>query len=256
MTADTRAKILQAAFFVLSRQGYENTSIKEIAEEAGVAQGLVHYYFKSKQHLVLAVLDEVCRVMKLYPVQGEAGARNAYDTFKTLLKDNRDTHALYLQLIAVGLHDREVGAGVLNFLSEDRAHIEELARQVLAEREVDPTPARGIAAVIEAAKANRLINSALSSGGGPTPPMSPFDFIFKSDTLMVSDPAYKDAVTASLEPIHLDPRINSLTSPYTVPPSAAQSLTSRDGHEALVLIQVLGTGQQANNTYSALRSKA
>ena len=159
MTADTRAKILQAAFFVLSRQGYENTSIKEIAEEAGVAQGLVHYYFKSKQHLVLAVLDEVCRVMKLYPVQGEAGARNAYDTFKTLLKDNRDTHALYLQLIAVGLHDKEVGAGVLNFLSEDRAHIEELAKQVLAEREVDPTPARGIAAVIEAAVLGIMIQN-------------------------------------------------------------------------------------------------
>ena len=108
---------------------------------------------------------------------------------------------------------------------------------------------------LESAKANRLINSDLSSGGGPTTPMSTFDFIFKSDTLMVSDPAYKDAVTASLEPIHLDPRINSLTSPYTVPPSAAQSLTSRDGHEALVLIQVLGTGQQAYNTYSDLRSK-
>src|SRR5437016_2841320 len=159
MAPDTRQKILQAAFTVLSRQGYENTSIKDIAEEAGVAQGLVHYYFKSKQHLVLAVLDEVCRVMKLYPVQGEAGARNAYGTFKTLLKDNRDTHALYLQLIAVGLHDKEVGAGVLNFLSEDRAHIEQLAKQVLAEREVDPTLARGIAGVIEAAVLGIMIQN-------------------------------------------------------------------------------------------------
>src|SRR5437899_12895396 len=159
MTADTRAKILQAAFTVLSRQGYENTSIKEIAEEAGVAQGLVHYYFKSKQHLVLAVLDEVCRVMKLYPVQGEAGARNAYDTFKTLLKDNRDTHALYLQLIAVGLHDREDGAGVLNFLSEDRAHIEELARHVLAERANVQAPATGIAGVVGAAVLGIMIQN-------------------------------------------------------------------------------------------------
>jgi len=42
MSADTREKILNAAFTVLSRQGYENASIKDIAEEAGVAQGLVH----------------------------------------------------------------------------------------------------------------------------------------------------------------------------------------------------------------------
>lgn len=159
MTADTRAKILQAAFAVLSRQGYENSSIKEIAEEAGVAQGLVHYYFKSKQQLVLAVLAEVCRVMKLYSVQGEAGARNAYDMFKTLLRDNRATHALYIQLIAVGLHDKEVGAGVLDFLSEDRSHIEQLAKQVFAEREADPAPAAGIASVIEAAVLGIMIQS-------------------------------------------------------------------------------------------------
>src|SRR6266851_2440966 len=61
LSSENREKILQAAFAVLSRQGYENTSIKVIAEEAGVAQGLVHYYFKSKQQLVIAVLFEVCR---------------------------------------------------------------------------------------------------------------------------------------------------------------------------------------------------
>ena len=108
---------------------------------------------------------------------------------------------------------------------------------------------------LESAQASRLLNSDLSSGGGPTTPMSTFDFIYKSNTLMVGDPAYKDAVTASLQPIHLDPRINSLISPYVVPPSSAQSLTSKDGHEALVLVQVLGTGQQALNTYTDLRSK-
>src|SRR5229473_6909341 len=108
---------------------------------------------------------------------------------------------------------------------------------------------------LESAKASRLINSDLSAGGGPVVPMSTFDFIFKSDTLLVTDPAYKDALTAALQPIHLDPRINSLTSPYTVPPSAAKSLTSKDGHEALVVIQVLGTGTQAYNTYADLRSK-
>ena len=164
MPTDNRDKILQAAFAVLSRQGYENTSIKEIAEEAGVAQGLVHYYFKTKQGLVLAVLDEVCRVMKLYATEGEAGARNAYDTFKALLKDSRATHALYIQLIAVGLHDKEVGAGVLDFLTEDRAHIEQLATQVLAEREADPSPARGIAAVIEAAVLGIMIQNLVDPG--------------------------------------------------------------------------------------------
>ncbi len=151
MPTDNRAKILQAAFTVLSRQGYENTSIKEIAEEAGVAQGLVHYYFKSKQQLVVAVLVEVCREMEIVAAEGTAGAQAAYEKFKSMLKNSRATHALYIQLIAVGLHDKEVGSGVLDFVREDRAHIERIARQVLAEREEDPRPAKAIASVLEAA---------------------------------------------------------------------------------------------------------
>ena len=148
MSADTRNKILQAAFTVLSRQGYENTSVKEIAEEAGVAQGLVHYYFKSKQVLVLAVLAEVCKTMELKGVEGEAGALAAFDNFKDLLRNQHDTNALYIQLIGVGVHDSDIGAGILDFVRRDRSHVETIAAQVLAEREMDPTPARGIASAV------------------------------------------------------------------------------------------------------------
>ena len=148
MSVDTREKILQAAFTVLSRQGYENSSIKEIAEEAGVAQGLVHYYFKSKQQLVLAVLLTVCQKMEMKDSTGEAGAITAFQNFKEMLKSAPDTHALYIQLIGVGLHDKELGLGVRDFIRGDRGHVEDLARQVLAEREADPGPARAIAGAV------------------------------------------------------------------------------------------------------------
>jgi AcrR family transcriptional regulator len=147
MSTDTRDKILQAAFTVLSRQGYENASIKEIAEEAGVAQGLVHYYFKSKQLLVLAVLNFVCQKMEL-SVEGEAGAAAAFEHAKEMLRDKRHINALYVQLIGVGVHDRVIGAGVRDFIRTDRQHAEDIARQVLAERELDPSPARGIAGAV------------------------------------------------------------------------------------------------------------
>src|SRR3989442_13113557 len=142
--ADTRAKILHAAFTVLSRQGYENSSIKEIAEEAGVAQGLVHYYFKSKQQLVLAVLAEVCREMEYWSEQGAAGAQAAYEKCKNMLKGSSGTHALYIQLIAAALHDKELAPGGLAFPPPDRTHTEGIARDVLAERETDRSPAQGM----------------------------------------------------------------------------------------------------------------
>ena len=152
MSTDTREKILQAAFTVLSQQGYENTSIKDIAEQAGVAQGLIHYYYKSKQLLVLAVLEYVCAKVEVGGgVEGEAGALQAFEQQKEVLHSSADTNALYIQLIGVGLHDSVIGAGVREFIRTERLHVEEIARQVLHERELDPTPARGIAGVVWAA---------------------------------------------------------------------------------------------------------
>jgi AcrR family transcriptional regulator len=156
--ADTRTKILEAAFNVLSRQGYENSSIRDIAEEAGVAQGLVHYHYKSKQMLVLAVLEYVCQKVEI-GVEGEAGAVAAFDQTKQMLRDSRATNALYIQLIGVGLHDPAIGAGVRNFVRGDRAHVEDIARQVLGERGLDPSPARGVAGVVWAAILGIIVQS-------------------------------------------------------------------------------------------------
>jgi len=155
---DTRTRILEAAFTVLSRQGYENSSIKDIAEEAGVAQGLVHYHYKSKQMLVLAVLEYVCDKVEI-GIEGEAGAVAALAQTKEMLRDRRATNALYIQLIGVGLHDPAIGEGVRKFIREDRAHVEDIARQVLGERQADTGPARGIAGVVWAAILGIIVQS-------------------------------------------------------------------------------------------------
>ena len=62
--AQERARqIIAAAATVFERQGYANTSMKDIAQEAGVAQGLIHYYFGTKDDLVISVLRTHCSQM-------------------------------------------------------------------------------------------------------------------------------------------------------------------------------------------------
>jgi TetR/AcrR family transcriptional regulator len=50
-------KIRNAALMLFSRQGYEGTSIGEIAALAGVAKPLIHYHFSSKEELWYSVID-------------------------------------------------------------------------------------------------------------------------------------------------------------------------------------------------------
>src|SRR5262245_15699873 len=54
---ETKAKILDAAFQRLAREGYAALSIREIAKDAGVNHALINYHFRSKDQLVIAVLD-------------------------------------------------------------------------------------------------------------------------------------------------------------------------------------------------------
>src|ERR1700730_19332662 len=54
--AGRRVQIVRAAAAVLGRQGYAETSLKDVAREAKVAPGLLHYYFDSKEDLLLEVV--------------------------------------------------------------------------------------------------------------------------------------------------------------------------------------------------------
>ena len=56
--ADNRERLIAAGYTVLSEKGYEATTVKEVAHVAGVSPGLFHYYFTSKDELLLAVLRE------------------------------------------------------------------------------------------------------------------------------------------------------------------------------------------------------
>lgn len=58
-----RGQIVAAAASVLGRQGYHDTSLKDVAREAGVAPGLLHYYFESKQELLCEVVSSLEREM-------------------------------------------------------------------------------------------------------------------------------------------------------------------------------------------------
>ena len=49
-------RILAAALRVLARNGYEKTTINEVADAANVSRGLLHYYFKDKEDMVAKAL--------------------------------------------------------------------------------------------------------------------------------------------------------------------------------------------------------
>ena len=64
---ESRERILRAALLLFSRQWYEATSIRAIAREAGISQGLMYNYFAGKEELLRAIFS-----------RGMAEARDAF----------------------------------------------------------------------------------------------------------------------------------------------------------------------------------
>jgi len=59
VTADDKPRrILDAAVRVFAAQGYDTARVGDIAEEAGVAYGLVYHYYESKEAVLEAVFRE------------------------------------------------------------------------------------------------------------------------------------------------------------------------------------------------------
>src|SRR5687768_14273937 len=78
--SDTRAKILAAAFRRLATEGYAALSVREIARDAGVNHALINYHFRSKDQLVVEVLDAANRELlqrqqRLYSTPGDFAAK-------------------------------------------------------------------------------------------------------------------------------------------------------------------------------------
>lgn len=52
--------LVDQALDLFSKQGYDNTTVSQIAEASGVAKGLVYYYFASKEEILESVAEYVC----------------------------------------------------------------------------------------------------------------------------------------------------------------------------------------------------
>jgi len=58
-TDDKRQRILRAATKVFAKKGYFAAKVAEIARQAGVADGTIYLYFRSKEDILVSLFDEV-----------------------------------------------------------------------------------------------------------------------------------------------------------------------------------------------------
>jgi len=108
--ASPSQRILNTAFECLSTRGYANVSIRNIADEAGVALGQMTYYYRNKETLFLEVIDMmmrqyVCEIEKRLEAAPDNKQKLAalVEFFRELAGDNPKLLRLFIDFTAQAL---------------------------------------------------------------------------------------------------------------------------------------------------------
>lgn len=57
VSEERRTQIIESAMKVFTRQGFANTRMDDVAAESGLSKGLLYWYFKSKDEIIIALAD-------------------------------------------------------------------------------------------------------------------------------------------------------------------------------------------------------
>lgn len=82
---DTRQKIIDAALTVAARTGFTKATTHQIAKQAGVSEGIIYHYFKSKYELCQNMINEHAEGFREKLIKEIAGFPKAKDRLERLI---------------------------------------------------------------------------------------------------------------------------------------------------------------------------
>ena len=144
----TRDRIVTCARQVFSRDGVTNTSLEQVAKEAGVTRGAVYWHFRDKADLFMAVRQQTGILLRFSDFKtGDALRRletGLHEALRRLVLDPqaRETYEVMLWKCEyvgafAGVRKDLMSAGTL-FLSETTELYAEAVRAKLVSADLDP----------------------------------------------------------------------------------------------------------------------
>ncbi len=157
---ETRRRLVQATFELHGKQGIAATTMKQIADRAGVGVGTVYHHFATLDDTIMACGQ---MVMATYPPPSEAIFAGVPTMRERLVRLAR---ALFEHLDNVGFDmvraDRDRLPIVRQFVDEELMHRTELTRAALAPFAVDRDQIRVAAALLDIGVYRALQSAGLS----------------------------------------------------------------------------------------------
>jgi AcrR family transcriptional regulator len=145
LSGEKASRIVEAMRSSVARRGISGSTFEHVAREAGVSRGLLHYYFGTKEALLVEVVrrDTEHRIARLDEPLGRAAS--ADELLEILVADLEDSiqndpgfWVLLFDLFTAGRRHPEIQREVGELFNRTRAHVADILRVKQAEGVIKP----------------------------------------------------------------------------------------------------------------------
>lgn len=137
-SAVSSQQIIDAAIRVLARQGYAKTSLLDIAKEAGMSKGALHYHYPTKEALIHAVLETACNAVQARTMKAWSPSDNPFEALRKSLEElwatraeRSDEAVVVADLLALSLYDEALRPRLAEFYELGAQQIRDYLEQHL-----------------------------------------------------------------------------------------------------------------------------
>jgi AcrR family transcriptional regulator len=133
LTGDKAQRIVDAMRTSVARRGSSGSTFDHVAREAGVSRGLLHYYFGSKEQLLVEVVRRDCELRMDVLDERLAEARTADDfidllvfSLEELVTNEPDFITVVFELFSLSRRNEDIATELAELLRRTRSHVAEL----------------------------------------------------------------------------------------------------------------------------------
>lgn len=118
-TGVTKIELLAAAKQCLVDKGIEKFTLKAVAEQAGVTQGTIYYHFKTKEQILLNIIQSICEnTWEELLASDQQLIQSALQSAKSRY-ENKDFYQLFFTLIVLGFNNPPIKQQIGQILANE-----------------------------------------------------------------------------------------------------------------------------------------
>ncbi|HEY3729502.1 MAG TPA: TetR/AcrR family transcriptional regulator [Solirubrobacteraceae bacterium] len=135
LSGDKATRIVEAMRASVAVRGIAGSTFDHVAREAGVSRGLLHYYFGTKERLLVEVVRRECEVRNELLELAVAGAASADElidalvrSFEEILGEGSSGVVMFYELFTVGQRNREIATELAELARSTRERLGDALR--------------------------------------------------------------------------------------------------------------------------------